>query len=80
MEKQAGLIFAIAIALIGAYCLAASYTAEEMVRLFGLFEMPKRLGYMLGGVGVLGSVVVLFEMVSAMREPGRGAEEARDPQ
>lgn len=70
MERQANLIFPISIALIGAYCLAASYSAEEMVRLFGLFEMPKRLGYMLGGVGVLGSIVVLFEMISSMRGGG----------
>jgi hypothetical protein len=61
------LVVPIILMLAGLYLLFAAFAADEQVSLMQGVEMPKRIGFMLGGIGLFGGVVVMVEMLSRGR-------------
>ncbi|MGH7898585.1 MAG: DUF5985 family protein [Candidatus Binatia bacterium] len=78
MGDKIGFIVPLVLMLAGLYVLFAAFAAGEQVSLAPGMEVPKRIAYMLGGIGVFGGVVVGFEMLGRRRTRSRPRAGASD--
>jgi hypothetical protein len=72
MKSRAALLVPLAMLLAGAYLVLTALGAEEHLILFGLVDVPRRIGLMLGAITVGGAIVVMIELIGAARRPSGG--------